>query len=172
MANLYEINESILASLEASVNEDGEIVNDELFKRFEELQIEKTVKLDNMLKLIRNIDSDIEAEKEEKAYFDRKIKQNERRKESIKAWLNYCLKKEKYKSDYGSIYWMHTQSTVIPEDFDATTLPEEYQKVTVEPKTAEIKKAILEDGEVFEGIYIEEKDSIVVRLGKKKEEGK
>lgn len=86
---LYEIN-NMIENFQFDIDEEtGEIKNiDDL----DELQMARDEKAENVALYIKNLNSDIEALKKEKAMFDTRIKQTQNKMESLKNYLKHCLK--------------------------------------------------------------------------------
>lgn len=154
MAKLYEI----IAEIESCINfETGEI---EDFEKFEQLQIDKSAKIENIALWHKNLISDAEQYKIEKMAFAEKQKQAESKAENLKNYLDLILQGETFKSVKVNIAYRKSKSVEVS---DIGKIPSDYLKIA-EPtadKTA-IKKAI-ESGEVIDGASLVEKANIQIK---------
>ena len=154
MAKLYEI----IAEIESCINlETGEI---EDFEKFEQLQIDKSAKIENIALWHKNLISDAEQYKAEKMAFAEKQKQAENKAESLKNYLDLILQGETFKTVKVNCTYHKSKSVEVS---DIGKIPSDYLKIA-EPtadKTA-IKKAI-ESGEVIDGASLVEKANIQIK---------
>jgi len=154
MAKLYEI----IAEIENCINlETGEI---EDFEKFEQLQIDKSAKIENIALWHKNLISDAEQYKAEKMAFAVKQKQAENKAESLKNYLDLILQGETFKTVKVNCTYRKSKSVEVS---DVSKIPSDYLKFA-EPtadKTA-IKKAI-ESGEVIDGAELVEKANIQIK---------
>ena len=158
---LYEIDSAIQAIYDEIEQNEG-VLPDELENALNGLQMERTEKIGNILKLMRNIDSDVVSLEVEIACLQKKLKATENRKQSVKNYLAYAIGEgNKFKNEISSVYWKDSESVVVDES-KVDKLPNEYKKVTVEPRKTLLKDAI-KHGSKFDGVEIVTKKSIVVR---------
>lgn len=146
MSTLYEIDQDILSLVDP---ETGEIAD---FERFEELQMQKDKKLEQVALWYINLLSDAEQYKAEKSKFADREQAARKRAERLKQYLQYGLAGEKFKTARVNITYRSGESVVID---DLHRLTERFLRVR-EPeadKTA-IKEA-LKNGEVVDGAHIE-----------------
>ena len=146
--------------------ETGEVITidayGELQERLDALAEKREEKISNIACWIKQLEADAEAIKKEKMNLAKRQKSCENKVESLKQYLNYALQGEKFKDARVSISYRSSHSVEFKPDFDYSTLPTEYQKVTYEPKKTELKKAIL-NGEEFDGIWIQDNKSLQIR---------
>ena len=158
MASLYEIDEQIARCIhmpesdEYVDSETGEIFDREYI---EQLQMDKDVKIEYLIKLYKNKLSDSEALKKEADEFAKRSKSMKNATEGIKNYLNYVLQGEKFKSEDGlhQITFRKSQSVEIT---DISKLKECYLRYK-EPeadKTA-IKEAIKSGVDVVGAVLVE-----------------
>ena len=134
MATLYEIESDILALIDP---ETGEITD---FEAFEQLQLDREKKLENMALLIKNCEADIAAYKAEQAAFDRKIERAKKTLDSVTRYLSEALAGEKFKTAKVSCSWRNTTSVEIS---DPSLIPEEFLRgKPPEPNKTAIKTAL------------------------------
>lgn len=152
--NLYEIDASMMAAFEAAVDPDtGEILDEAMAARFEELQIDRDTKIENLACWIKNLKSDAAAIKAEKDALAARQKSAERKAESLSRYLAGYLAGEKYKSARAAISWRRSEAVEIT---DAAMLTDEYLTFKApEPNKAAIKAAIKEGAEVLGARLVE-----------------
>lgn len=156
MAKLYELT-AALDGFELQVDEDtGEITNiDEL----DALQMERDEKVENVALYIKNLLSDAEAYKREKESFLKKQQEAQRKADSLKEYLAFNLKGEKFKSDRVQISYRKSESVNIT---DMAELPIEFKVMDVTADKRSIKQAIKE-GQTIPGAELVEKEGITIR---------
>lgn len=158
---LYEIDSAIQAVYDQIEQNDG-VLPDELESELDGLQMERTAKISNILKLLKNIGSDETALEVEITLLEKKLKTVQNRKQSVKNYLAYAIGEgNKFKNEIASVYWKKSESVLCP---DVSFLPLKFvrEKITKEPDKVAIKEA-LNKGEVIQGCSIMHKSTIVVR---------
>lgn len=155
MANLYEINQEILNCIDL---ETGEIVDTE---KFDQLQIDKSDKLENIALWYKNLISEAQAYKNEKDLFAEKQKRAESKAESLKKYLNDALNGNKFATVKVDISYRKSMSVDVT---DIDKLPEEYIKVvtSVSADKTELAKA-LKSGAEIEGVSLVESQNIQIK---------
>lgn len=167
---LYDIDFALIEASEALNGvfdeETGEVIDIDVFEalkaEIDNLQMEREKKIHNVACWIKNIKAEAEAVKTEKQKLAKRQAVLERKADNLKKYLEYALHGEKFKDGAVSISYRTTKSVVFYDDFDYSTLPEEYQKVTIEPKKTELKQAI-ENGQIIEGVELEVKSAIQIK---------
>lgn len=103
---LYEINEQLYNLLENGFDMDcinletGEILEDMVQTKIEELEIEEAVKIENIALYIKDILSDSKALKDEETALCARRKAKENKAESLKSFLsNYLISTKKHHSN-------------------------------------------------------------------------
>ena len=135
---------------------------DELECALDGLQMERTEKIENIIKLLKNIDGDITKVEVEISLLEKKLNAAKNRRQSVKNFLAYAIGNgNKFKSPIASCYWKESESVLCP---DASELPVKYvrEKITKEPDKVAIKEA-LNKGEVIQGCSIMHKSTLVVK---------
>ena len=156
---LYDIDSEIQAIYDEIEANEG-VLPDELETALNVLQMERTKKIENIVKLLKNIDGDETKLFVEIQCLQKKLQSLRNRKQSVRNFLAYAIGEgNKVKTSVASIYWMNTKSTIAD---DVEKIPEQYLKITKEPKLTLIKAA-LESGEVIEGCHIVQNKSMVVK---------
>lgn len=157
--NLYNMNRSLEEMFYNAVDiETGEIKDEELLAAFDQLQMERDEKIENIACWIKDLKAESEAIGNEinklrnrKATADRKL-------DAMRAYLSDFLNGQKFKTGKVSIRWMRTKSVNVT---DLSQIPEEFTKITVEPRKIEIKKAIAEGRDV-PGAEVVENNNMVI----------
>lgn len=155
MANLYEINQGILECIDL---ETGEIIDTD---KFDQLQIDRSEKLENVALWYKNLISEAQAFKAERDVFAEKQKRAESKAESLKNYLDSALKGNKFDTVKVSVGYRKSTSVEI---IDQSKLPELYLKTvtTVSPDKVEIAKA-LKVGESVDGAELKENQNIQIK---------
>lgn len=152
--NLYEIDSAILDCVDV---ETGEIFDVE---KFEELQLTREAKIENICLWIKNLKAEAEALKAEKEAFDKRKKAAENKMESLKRYISCYLEGTAFESTKVKVSFRKSEALEV---LDVYKIPEEYLKYK-EPdvdKTA-LKKAIKE-GQTIEGAVVVENYNIQIK---------
>ena len=139
MANLYEIDQGILECIDL---ETGEVIDPD---RLEELQMERSQKIENVVLWIKNLESDALAIKAEKEALAKRQVAALAKAEQLKEWLGKALEGQKFSTARCAVSFRKSEKTVV---FDEGMVPSEYTKTKIEPDVAAIKKALKEGFEV------------------------
>lgn len=148
MASLYEIDRSILECIDL---ETGEVIDAE---RLENLQMEKSQKIENIALWIKNLQSDALAFKAEKDSFAERERAATKKAEQLKAWLAQVLEGQKFSTGRCAVSFR--KSTKL-EVLDEESIPKELmvETVTVKPDANAIK-ALLKEGQEVSGCRLVE----------------
>lgn len=160
MANLYEIIKQI-EDISEMVDEDW-VLLPEAEKKLDELELTQQEKFKWLWSLIKNMESTINEIKLEKQRLSEKQRILENKVLRIKLYLKFILewmKTNKYKAWVFSFSLRKSQSVVV---LDWTLLPDEFVKITVEPKKTELKEA-LKSWQVIEWVSMQENLSLVIK---------
>lgn len=152
--NLYEIDDAILDCVDL---ETGEIFDVE---KFEQLEIDRETKIENICLWIKDLKAEAEALKAEKDAFAQRQKAAENKMESLKRYISAYLDGEKFKTAKVAVSFRKSESLEISE---GANIPDEYLRFK-EPEVnkAELKKA-LKAGEYFDGVQLVENLNIQIR---------
>lgn len=165
---LYNIDNKILEIIERGfvVDEDtGEIIDsaEEVNAKLEELEFDRTAKIENIALYIKNMESLVVSLKaEEKALADRR-RAREKRIENLKNYLTSSMvaaNENGIETSKVCISFRKSESVVVNE----ALLDQKYfnEKVSYTPDKTAIKKA-LKDGATIDGAYIETKQNLQIR---------
>lgn len=154
MPNLYQISQAIIICVDLST---GEILDT---AAFDQLQMERDEKIENIALWIKNLRSEALAYKNEKDTFAEKQKRAENKAESLTKYLASVLGGKKFKSVKADITWRKSTSLNVQEGAQA---PEKFLRY----KQAELDKKALTDalkgGAEIAGFELVEKNNIQVR---------
>jgi hypothetical protein len=152
--NLYEIDERILDCVDV---ETGEIFD---IDKFEELSIEREVKIENICLWIKNLTAEAEAIKAEKLNLEARQKAKTNKIDSLKKYVSTYLEGSKFETARVKVSFRKSESL---EYEDIYKIPEEYLKYK-EPEVnkTELKNA-LKKGLKVEGVSIVEKQNIQIK---------
>lgn len=146
--------------------ETGEVTDidrfEELKKALDGLAEERKKKISNVACWYKSLVAEAEAIKAEKQNLAKRQQTIENKAESLKKYLEYALQGEKFEDARCKISYRTSEAVTFAEGFDYSKLPTEFQKVTVEPKKAEIKKAI-KDGQGFAGVFLSKNTSTIIK---------
>lgn len=152
--NLFEIDSAILDCVDV---ETGEIFDE---VKFEELALERDVKIENICLWIKNLKAEAEALKAEKDAFAQRQKATENKMESLKKYISAYLDGAAFKTAKVAVSFRKSESIEVDE---GANIPDEYLRFK-EPEVnkAELKKA-LKDGKHIEGVSLVEKQNIQIK---------
>lgn len=152
--NIYEIDRSILALVDA---ETGEITD---IEAFEQLQMEREEKIENVALWIKNLTAESAAIKAEEENLKSRRDANDRKVERLKEYLNYALGGNKYSSARVAISYRASESVEVNTEL----CPKKYlvKTVTVKPDKKAIKQ-MLKDGKTVKGCTLVSKQNIQIK---------
>lgn len=157
--SIYEIDDAITSLVDM---ETGEIEDE---RRFDELQMERTRKIENTGCYYKNLIAEAKAMKEEEASLARRRKAVENKAERIKNLLAYALRGEKFESPRVRCSYRKAKSVQVDGSFVAWAQTHANDllafKEPVPNRTA--IKAALEDGREVEHAEIVTNESLQVR---------
>lgn len=153
--NLYEIDAAITACIDP---ETGEVLDE---AALEDLQMERTQKIKNVALWLKNLNASAAAYKAERDAFDERMKQAQKKAESLKRYLANALGGEKFVTDECAVSFR--KSTAI-NVLDEAAIPAAYmaEKVTRSPDKTAIKAAI-KGGEAVPGVALVENLSVQIK---------
>jgi len=159
MASLWEIDRRFYDAFDA---ETGEILDEQLLA---DLEMEREEKLSNICHWIKNLQSDAEAYKAQKAIFADKQKQAENKAKSLMRYLQGSLHGQKWEAADKSVKvsYRTTKDKVTIDELEL--IPEEFFKT---PRTESnlnktMVKEILLSGKDIEGVHLEDSVSMSVK---------
>ncbi len=121
---LFEINEAIERCVidgDSVVDtETGEVLD---LDALNQLQMEFGEKAENIAMFIRNLDAEANALKEQKNIFAARQKAAERKRDSLKEYLAFCLEGKPFKTDRVKVTFRKSESVRV---IDQAAIPETY----------------------------------------------
>lgn len=157
--SIYEIDDSIMSLVDL---ETGEIEDE---KRYDELQMERTQKVENIGCFYKNLVAEAKAMKEEEANLAQRRKAVENKAERIKSLLVYALRGEKFESPRLRCSYRKAKSVQLDDSFVAWAQEHADDLLTYKepvPNRTAIKEA-LEDGREIEHAEIVTNESLQVK---------
>ena len=158
---LYKMNEQFERLIDAGElfvdTETGEVFDD---KALDQLALDWDTKVTNTGCFIKNMESDIVAIKSEVDRLRERQKRLEKRVESLKGYLSFCLDGKKFHSPQVDISFRKSERVFA----DVYLIPEQFKRriEEIKPDLAGIKKAI-KAGQEVAGAFIEEKQNIQIK---------
>ena len=154
MANLYEINNQILACVDLAT---GEIID---MDKLQELQMEFDQKVEGVACWIKNLLSEAKALKEEKDNLAERQEACENKAASLKEYLQSALGGQKFKTSKVSISYRKSEQVQVD---DMSKLGADYLKFK-EPEADKTKiKQALKAGIQLKGAQLVEKQNIQIK---------
>lgn len=165
MSNLFEINNDIEKALEDilnSVNEETGEVDEAYVRIFEDLQMQKDEKLENIGCYIKNLNADIKAFQEEEKVMKKRREVLEHKVERLKKYVSTILNGEKWDKST-KVRFGFTESTQTVID-DETLIPKKFliKKIDYSPDKNAIKEAI-KSGKKVKGAHLNTVKNIQVK---------
>ena len=151
---LYEIDQAIMDCIDM---ETGEIINEELLNN---LQMERDVKIENVVLWIKELKAEAEALKAEKMAFAERQKVAENKMESLKKWLAYALNGEKFKTVRASVTFRTTDKVEIA---DIYKLDENYLRYKEPEADKEAIKKAIKAGQEVAGATLVPSTSVIIK---------
>ena len=160
---LYEIDRAIEdALLIVTDPETGEILDEELFEQYKQLNMDREQKIENIGCFIKNLEADAAAIKAEAKNLAARAKAAENKAEHLREYLQFCLGGEKFNTPRLAVSFRHSKKVEVDPDrlYD---IPEEYLRYK-EPEPD--KKAIgdaLKAGQEIPGCELVENVSMIIK---------
>ena len=150
---LYEIDQAILSLIDP---ETGEICD---YESFEQLQMERDQKIENIALYYKNLMAEAKALEDEEERFAERKKVAKNRADSLKKYLDTILQGNPLKTTKFNVTYRTSEQTKID---DLWKIPEEFLKYKdPEPNLTELKKAI-KSGAVIQGCHLETVNNISI----------
>lgn len=145
---LYEIDAEIMKCVDEDT---GEVID-----------MERNTKIANVARWCKDLKAESEALKVEYKNLKARAEACDNKLESLKRWIGIALNGEAFKDSTVSISYRRSESVEFTDSFDINKLPDEYTKITKEPRKTEIKEA-LNNGAEIDGCYIETKKNVIIK---------
>lgn len=157
--SIYDIDDSIMSLVDM---ETGEIEDE---KRYDELQMERTQKVENIGCFYKNLVAEAKAMREEEANLAQRRRAVENKAERIKSLLVYALRGEKFESPRLRCSYRKAKSVQVDDSFVAWAQEYADDLLTFKEPTPNRTaiKAALADGREIEHAEIVTNESIQVQ---------
>lgn len=157
--SIYDIDDSIMSLVDM---ETGEIEDE---KRYDELQMERSQKIENIGLYFKNLNAEAKAIKEEEAALAQRRKAVENKAERIKSLLAYALKGEKFESPRLRCSYRKAKSVQVDDSFVAWAQEHADDLLTFREPTPNRTaiKAALADGREIEHAEIVTNENLQVK---------
>lgn len=157
--SIYEIDDAITSLVDM---ETGEIEDE---KRFDELQMERTQKIENTGCYYKNLIAEAKAMKEEEANLAQRRKAVENKAERVKNLLAYALNGDKFESPRLRCSYRKAKSVQVDDSFVTWALEHAEDLLTFKEPTPNRTaiKAALADGREIEHAEIVTNESLQVK---------
>lgn len=152
--NLFEIDQEIMSCID---EESGELLDEE---KFEELQIARDVKIENLGCWIKNLEAEAAALKAEEQAFNERRKSVERQIANKKQYLGRFLDGQKFETARVKMTFRKSESLEVADD--AIIPAEFYKQKDPELNKADLKKAV-KAGLEIDGVSIVEKQNLQIK---------
>lgn len=163
--NLYQLHEGYLNLVEVLENAgEDENLRELVTNSLNEIEDNIKDKADNVVRFIRNLESEANAIKEEEKRLAEMRKKREKQVENLKQYLFDFTKVADGQKIKGSIFTVSIKknpASVVVDDLEA--IPEEYKRVkTVVEADKTLLKKVLKENEVA-GAHLEQKESLNIK---------
>ena len=153
---LYEIDSNITALIDP---ETGEIAD---YEAFEQLQMDRQTKIENVALWVKDLDAEAKAiREEEKALADRR-RVAENKAERLREYLRLALNGEKFSTARVAVSYRKSIGVMIEDEAAFLVEHPEYARVKTEIDKASLKDALKEGTEVS-GAALEERVSMQIK---------
>ena len=128
-----------------------------------ELNMNRTLKLENYAKVIRSLEADVEAYKKEQVDLKRKQIQAERNIEWLKQTALMDLQRHEQKKVKAGIFtWTRINLSPRLQVIDEANVPDRFKETVTEEKILkqQIHEEFLQTGEIFPGTTLQDREAI------------
>lgn len=156
---LYEINDAIMNCVD---EETGEIID---FDKLEELEVERSTKIENIALYIKNARAEAEALKTEIENLQARKKRAENEVERTLAWIGKVLNGENFKTSKVDIRCRKSKRVKVDDDFIKWAMekrPDILSFAEPQPNKKAIKEAI-SNGEDIEHALVEKVNNVIIK---------
>jgi len=152
---LYEIEQAILECID---DDTGEVID---IDRLNQLVMDRTTKIDNILSLYKQFIAETMAIDNEVKVLQKRQSQKLNKSESLKLWLSDILNGAKFESPRNFVSWRRSDEVYIT---DEAKIPAEYKTTKTEVciNKSDVKKAI-KDGIAVDGAMLIYKNNIQIK---------
>lgn len=160
---LYEINNAIVEVLEKSIDpETGEFISDAYLEDYEQLQMERSEKIENIGLFIKNLEADAKAIKEESKNLAARAKAAENKAEHLRNYLEFCLGGEKFQSPRLAVSFRHSKKVEVDPD-KIYDIPDDFLRYKEPEPDKKLIGEALKAGEIIPGCTLVENVSMIIK---------
>lgn len=159
---IYEIDKQIEALLDGMVDPETGEVNEEVLDQLEALHMAREEKAENAALAYKNIMAECKAIKAEEDALAKRRKAGENKAERLKAYLDYVLGGENFKTSRVAVTHKKSQAVELGETFMRTATSEFLRFKDPEPNKTAIMAA-LKAGIVVPGAQLVERTSTTIK---------
>ena len=157
---LYEINDNITHILSENIDENGEITEQGL-EALSALEMAKTEKIEGVALWIKDLTAENEAMKAEIETFRARLKTNEGKIDTLKAWLTTATDGVRFSTPRCQVSF---RSSTAVEILDMDKIPEGFTRIKTEISPDKTKiKAVLQSGGMVEGARLKNSKNVIVK---------
>lgn len=136
--SLYQIDKRIEEAFDKAIDmETGEILDMDAFAEFDNLQLQRDEKIENILLWIKNLTAEAEDLKKEKQAFEERMKSKQKKIESLKRYVCQSLAGQRFETVRVLVTWRKSEVTEF--NGNVYSLPEE----CITRKDPEVNKTAL-----------------------------
>ena len=158
--NLYEINNAITQVIAEYTDESGEITEQGL-EALSALEMAKTEKIEGVALWVKDLTAENEAMKAEIETFRARLKTNEGKIDTLKAWLTTATDGVKFSTPRCQVSF---RSSTAVEILDMDKIPEGFTRIKTEISPDKVKiKAVLQSGGMVEGARLKNNKNVIVK---------
>lgn len=156
---LYEINEAL-----GQILDNEELFDKEVFERaVAELNLNKEQKCENIIRMIKNMDSDVNAISEEIKRLQAKKKTLENKVTGLKGYLKSNLELEGRKNYKAGLFTITLRNNAASINvLDESLIADNFKKISYTVDKTAIKEAI-KNGEIIEGVEMVQTTSLTIK---------
>ena len=157
---LYEIDKALMAAFDAAVDtETGEIIDEDAYADFCQLDMDRDAKIENIGLWIKDLKADADALKAEEHNLADRRRTKENKAEGLRRYLTYVLDGQKFETAKLKVGYRKSQQVEV----DMAELPDEYFRFRdPEPDKTKIK-ATLKAGTAIPGAELVEKQNMIIK---------
>ena len=164
---LYEINNEIETLLNQGVVdiETGEVLDEELYEKLKELEVDWREKVDSIAGFIKGMNADINAISKEIDTLAHRNNVKKRKVEWLTNYLNSCLSEQQVENyESARCRLSYRGSTSIRIDIDPKELPTKYRSLerVYTPDKNKLKEDI-KDGKTIKGVSLVNKKNLQIK---------
>ena len=157
---LYQINDEILRVLSENIDENGEITDAGL-DALTALEMAKSEKIESVALWVKDLTAENEAMKAEIETFRARLKTNEGKIDTLKAWLTIATDGTKFSTPRCQVSF---RSSTAVEILDMDKIPEGFTRIKTEVSPDKTKiKTVLQSGGMVEGAMLKNNKNVIVK---------